>query len=292
MSFITPLFFSLRPSHWIKNFFIFIPLIFGKQLFNIPYCFRASLGFCFFSMASSAAYLMNDMADVDHDKLHPTKKLRPLAAGKVNIKAVKIASVFLAFLSLAGSFMMSAYFGLVIFFYLILNYAYSEFLKEIVIIDVFCLAVFFLLRIFAGSLLVQVEISYWLIIMVSLLSLFLGFNKRRQELKVLTKKAFKHRHVLFKYNFYFIDQMIVIITSSIVIAYMLYTLDARTVKQFGTNKLIYSIPFVYYGVFRYLYLIHKIGKEADPTRILLADKMMQINLMLWIGVCVMVIYLK
>jgi hypothetical protein len=131
-----------------------------------------------------------------------------------------------------------------------------------------------------------------MIFMTVLLALFLGFNKRRQDLKLFKRKAYFHRHVLVKYNTYFIDQMIAVITSSIVVTYMLYTIDARTVNFFGTRYLMFSIPFVYYGIFRYLYLIHKIGKQGDPTRILFTDRMTQLNLALWIIICIGIIYFK
>jgi hypothetical protein len=139
---------------------------------------------------------------------------------------------------------------------------------------------FFLLRIIAGSIVANVQMSHWIIFMTVLLALFLGFNKRRQELIMLGKEAIHHRRTLTQYNIYFIDQMVLVITSSIVVCYMLYTVDPATITRFGNSHLMYSIPFVYYGVFRYLYLIHKLIKAGDPTRILIADKKMQLNLVL------------
>jgi len=186
--------------------------------------------------------------------------------------------------------MLDVYFGWVVVTYIVFNFFYTKFLKDMVIVDVFCLGVFFLLRILAGSVVIKVALSYWIIFMVVLLALFLGFNKRRQELRLLEQKTTIYRKVLDKYNVYFIDQMISVITSSIVVVYMLYTIDARTVKEFGTKHLMLSIPFVYYGIFRYLYLIHKLRKEGDPTRILMFDKKMQISIALWIMVCIGVIY--
>ena len=284
------LFFSLRPKQWTKNLFIFIPLIFGKKLFIFPnnyYCLGA---FFIFSMASSAVYLINDLIDVEADRLHPTKRLRPIASGKVNKSIALGAGSFLGFFAIYLSFMLNNVFCYIVIAYFIFNFIYSRFFKEIVIIDVFCLGIFFLIRLLVGSVLAEVEMSHWLIIMVSLLSFFLGFNKRRQELKLLEKKAIQHRHVLAEYNLYFIDQMIAIITSSIVITYMLYAVDARTVRKFGSNNLMYSIPFVFYGIFRYLYLIHKVFRNGDPTQMLFSDKMLQIDVLMWIGVCIAVIY--
>jgi len=159
-----------------------------------------------------------------------------------------------------------------------------------VIVDVFCIGGFFLLRIIAGTAMARVDFSYWMIFMATLLALFLGFNKRRQELRLFEQKAISSHPALSKYSTYFIDQMIAVITSSIVVVYMLYTVDARTVKEFGNRHLIYSIPFVYYGIFRYLYLVHKYGEGDDPTMVLFSDNKMQLNLALWAIICVSVIY--
>lgn len=284
------LFYSLRPKQWIKNFFIFLPLIFGKKLFVFPANLKTVIAFCLFSLAASVVYLVNDIIDIEKDKLHPTKRLRPIASGKVGVRQAQIAASILGVLSIVSSFILNFYFGLVVVGYIIFNFLYSKILKTAVIIDVFSIAFFFYLRILAGSVASEVVLSHWILFMIVLLALFLGFNKRRQELKLLGKKMILHRSVLNQYNLYFIDQMIAVVTSSIVVVYMLYAVDARTVKEFGSNHLIYSIPFVYYGVFRYLYLLHKLRKEGDPTRILLSDKKLQLNIMLWIIVCVGVIY--
>ncbi|NQT90319.1 MAG: decaprenyl-phosphate phosphoribosyltransferase [Candidatus Omnitrophica bacterium] len=282
--------FALRPKQWIKNLFIFLPLIFGRMLFAFPNNLKTLAAFCLFSLGASAAYLLNDIIDVKKDRLHPTKRLRPIASGKVSVRDASIAALVLAALSITLSFMLDFYFGCIVVIYLIFNIIYSKVLKEIVIIDVFCIGAFFLLRIIAGAVVAGVEISHWIVIMTVLLALFLGFNKRRQELRLLESRAARFRNVLTRYNTYFIDQMIAVITSSIVVAYMLYTVDARTVAEFDTRGLMFSIPFVYYGIFRYLYLIHKIRRDGDPTRILLSDRPMQLNIALWIGVCIATIY--
>lgn len=284
------LFLALRPQPWIKNLFIFLPLIFGKKLFVFPSNLKSVIAFFIFSLAASAAYLVNDIFDREKDKLHPTKCKRVLVSGKITLKQAQLMAFTLSILSLVAAFILDIRFGGVIVTYLLFNLIYTKVLKEVVIIDVFCIGAFFLLRILAGSVVTEVKLSHWVIFMTVLLALFLGFNKRRQELRLLEEKAISHREVLAKYSSYFIDQMVAVITSSIVVVYMLYTVDARTIKEFGTNHLIYSIPFVYYGIFRYLYLIHKLRQEGDPTRILLSDGKMQLNLILWILVCVAVIY--
>ncbi|MEI8349361.1 MAG: decaprenyl-phosphate phosphoribosyltransferase [Candidatus Omnitrophota bacterium] len=282
---------SLRPQQWIKNLFIFLPLLFGKKMFVFPFNLKTALAFVLFSMISSAVYVVNDLFDIEKDKVHPTKRLRPLASGKLSISKAKTTAFILCVTAFVLSLMVDRYFGAIIIIYFIFNLFYSKWLKQEVIIDVFCISGFFLLRILAGSVIAAVHMSHWIVIMIVLLALFLGFNKRRQELRLLEHKAAAHRQILAKYNVYFIDQMIAVITSSIVVFYALYTVDARTLKEFGTTHLLYSIPFVYYGLFRYLYLIHKIYLDGDPTRILLSDRKLQINLLLWVSVCVAVIYL-
>lgn len=284
------LLFALRPKHWIKNFFIFLPLIFGKKLFVYPINLESVIAFILFCMASSTVYLINDIIDIEKDKIHSTKRFRPIASGKVSIKQGIFMAFILGILSITYSFMLNVHFGYVVIIYIIFNFIYSKMLKDLVIIDVFCIGVFFLLRLISGSIVEGVVLSHWIVVMTVLLTLFLGFNKRRQELMVLEGEAKNHRHVLNKYNLYFIDQMVTIVTSSIVVTYMLYTVDARTVNEFGTRNLIYSVPFVYYGIFRYLYLIYKIRKDGEPTRMFLSDRITQLNIALWITVCIVAIY--
>jgi 4-hydroxybenzoate polyprenyltransferase len=286
------IFFSLRPKQWVKNLFIFLPLVFGGMLFTFPENLKTVLAFIIFSLSSGVVYLINDIMDVEQDRLHPIKRLRPIASGKVKLRTAALLAFLLGLLSIAASFLLDPRFGLVVVVYFVFNILYSKFLKEIVIIDVFCISAFFLLRIVAGTITSRVEFSYWMILMVILLALFLGFNKRRQELKLSERRASRVRHVLSKYNAYFIDQMISVITSSMVVVYTLYTVDARTVAHVGSVHLLYTIPFVYYGIFRYLYLIHKVRKYGDPVYILFSDKTMLVNLALWMLVCLGVVYFK
>ena len=285
------LLFSLRPKQWIKNLFIFPPLIFGKKLLVFPANLKTVIAFCLFSLAAGVAYVINDIIDIEKDRFIPTKRLRPIASGKISIRQAAITAFILGALSIVLSFMLDISFGCVIIVYLLFNFLYSKVLKNIVIIDVFCIGGFFLLRIISGGITAEVVLSYWIIILTVLLALFLGFNKRRQELGLLKRKAIRHRQALKGYTIRFIDRITVVITLLIAISYMLYVVDARTVREFGTKNLIFSIPFAYYGIFRYLYLIHTVKRDGDPTRILLSDKMMQWDLGLWIVVCMGVIYL-
>jgi 4-hydroxybenzoate polyprenyltransferase len=284
------LFFAFRPKQWVKNLFIFLPLIFGGKIFIYPVNLKTAVAFFLFSLMASAVYLINDIMDLQKDRLHPAKRLRPIAAGKVSIKQAQVSVCILGVLSAIFSFSLNIYFGWIVTGYFVFNLIYTRMLKNIVIIDVFCIGGFFLLRIIAGGVIAGIELTSWIIFMIVFLALFLGFTKRRQELRLLKRKAVSGRFVLSKYNITFIDQMIAVLTSSIVVAYMLYTVDAKTINRFGSNHLIYSIPFVYYGIFRYLYLIYKRNRSADPTEILLSDSMMQLNLALWIIACITVIY--
>ncbi len=286
------LFYSLRPKHWAKNLFIFLPLIFGKKLFDSPENLKATLGFALFCLASSAVYIFNDLVDKEQDRLHSSKSLRPIASERLSASAALVAAVVLALSSTALAWLLDPSFAVVVVAYLVFNFVYTYLLKKLVIIDVFCLGLFFLLRIVAGTVLVDVEFSHWMIFMVVLLALFLGFNKRRQEFHSLHDEASAHRGVLAKYNLYFIDQMIAVITSTLVVVYMLYTIDERTVNHFGTRHLYYTIPFVYYGIFRYLYLVHKRKQAEDPTHVFFSDRMTQLNLFIWIALCIGIIYFK
>ena len=195
-------------------------------------------------------------------------------------------------LSIILSFAVNVYFGYILVIYLVFNFLYSKILKEVVIIDVFCISVFFLLRIISGGIVTEIQLSHWIIIMSTLLTLFLGFNKRRQELRLFGGKAHNHRRVLTKYSVYFIDYMIKVSTFLILISYILYTVDARTIMISGTKNLTYTIPFVCCGIFRYLYLINKVKSDGDPVYILFSDRIMQLSVALWVVVFIGVIYFR
>ncbi len=281
---------ALRPKQWIKNLFVLIPLLFGKQLFAYPANLRVFYAFILFSMMASAVYLMNDIYDRALDRAHRLKKLRPVASGKLSVPTACVSALGLAGMSLLLSWKLMPLFTGILLLYFMLNILYSRLLKNVVIIDVFCIGAFFLLRIVAGTVVSGVPFSYWMIFMIFLLALFLGFIKRRQELLIMKRRAENHRQVLSRYSEYFIDQMIMILASSIVVVYMLYTVDHRTVALFATRHLMFTIPFVYYGIFRYLYLIHQYRWGEDPTAVLYKDRMMQFNLAAWVLISVFVIY--
>ncbi len=281
---------SLRPKQWAKNLFIFLPLVFGKKINIFPDNLKTVIAFFLFSIAAGVVYLINDMIDIEKDKLHPVKSKRCIASGKVSSKHAVITALILAGISIVFSFMINVKFGWIITAYIASNFLYTKYLKDVVIVDVFCIVGFFLMRILAGSVIADVQLSYWIVFITLFLALFMGLNKRRQELKLFEEDAANHRIVLEKYSVRFIDQMIAVVAPSIVVMYALYVVDGRTVAKFGSDHLIYTIPFVVYGVFRYLYLIHVLDWDGDPTTILFSDRKMQVNLVLWFISCVGIIY--
>jgi len=285
-------FYILRPQQWIKNLFVLLPLVFANRLFDFSALLTDVIAFFCFCGVASSVYVLNDIVDLSADKIHPTKKLRPMAAGKVPLSSAALIAVLLFSVSIYVACLLQLQFGFVLGVYFMINVVYSLWLKQLVIIDVMCIGIFYVLRVIAGAVVIQVEISHWLIICTAVLALFIGFNKRRHELKVMGRHSARHRTVLENYSQYFIDQMIGVLTASTVIFYTLYTVDRRTVELFGSTSLLYTVPFVYYGVFRYLYLVHKRGKGGDPTRVVLTDSKMIVNILLWAVTAVTIIYFR
>ncbi|MGB9772531.1 MAG: decaprenyl-phosphate phosphoribosyltransferase [Bacteroidota bacterium] len=283
---------SLRPQQWVKNLFLFAALVFSGKLFSAPDAERAVMGFFIFCIAASAAYLFNDLIDAPQDRLDPEKSRRPIAAGLISPNIGISLSIFLAAVALVGGFALGREFGAVVTVYLVVNIMYTLWLKAIVILDVMIVASLYVLRVIAGAVVISVPISTWLLICTMLLALFLGFSRRRYELIALQNNAPQHRAVLQKYSPYFLDQMISVVTASTVIAYTFYTVAPETTSKFGTANLIYTVPFVLYGIFRYLYLVHREDKGGNPTRVLLTDVPLLINVVLWLGVAVLIIYFR
>lgn len=281
---------SMRPQQWVKNLILFAALLFGGHLFVLPDLLLTLAGFALFSLLTSSVYLLNDIIDRERDLLHPVKSLRPIPSGRLTVKRASITAFILATSSLLCSYMLSDSFGHIVTSYLALNIFYSLKIKEIVILDVMAIAAGFVLRVVAGAALINVPTSEWLIICTVLLSLFLGFSKRRTELISMEANADPHRSVLAQYSSHFLDQMIGIVTAATVMSYALYTMSADTVAKFGTTNLIYTVPFVLYGIFRYLYLVHKRVEGSDPTKTLLNDPPLLINVVLWVFAASWIIY--
>lgn len=272
---------SLRPSQWIKNTVIFAALIFSQQFTDLRALGTTVMAFAAFCAVTGAVYLFNDLLDARADRTHPTKSRRPIASGQVPAPAAVAAALLLAAAGLWGGWALAPAFAGVEATYLVINLFYSTWLKRVVILDVMAVASGFLLRAVAGAVVIQVAISHWLILCASLLSLFLGFCKRRSELATLADQAAQHRSILREYSFPFLDQMISVVTASTVVAYCLYTLDPEVQAKLGTDWLPLTIPFVLYGIFRYLYLVYQRDEGGSPTRAFYADRPLLIDVALW-----------
>jgi 4-hydroxybenzoate polyprenyltransferase len=271
----------LRPEQWVKNLIVFGALIFARQFTDSRNVLHALIAFGVYCLLSSAIYVINDLHDRDSDRLHPLKKSRPLASGTVSVSVARLLAVCLIICGLGSAFLLPRGFLNVTLIFVAFNILYTSVLKDIVIIDVMSIAVSFVLRAVAGSYAISVPTSSWLIACTFLLALFIGFGKRRHELMILKDQAFEHRVTLKKYSPYFLDQLIGVVTASTVVAYTFYTLSPEIQEKLGVKHLELTIPFVLYGVFRYLYLIHQEEGGGSPTRLLLTDKPILINIVLW-----------
>ena len=290
ITFIYNIWILARPKQWIKNGIVLAALLFSKNIFNLSKLLITLEGLILFSLVSSLVYMINDIFDIEKDKLHPIKRHRPLASGKVQVKQVIIIVIVLLITILPIALYINLYFGGILFLYFIMNLAYSFYLKHIVIIDAMIIAIGFVLRAIAGAVIINVAISHWLLLCTILLALFLAFCKRRYELMKLENNATEHRKILKEYSHYFLDQLIGVVTASTVMSYILYTMSEETIEKFNTSNLFLTIPFVLYGVFRYLYLVHQKIQGGSPARVLLTDKPLLINIILWALTVVIIIY--
>jgi 4-hydroxybenzoate polyprenyltransferase len=282
---------TMRPRQWSKNVFIFAALVFDKQLFLMNSFLRTAAGFVLFCFISSAVYIFNDLSDVEADREHPEKRNRPIASGKLPITIAWVAGILLVILSIGLGYLLSPAFALVVAGYLLLNVAYSKWLKHILILDVLILATGFVLRVVAGVALIHVErFSPWLYVVMTLLSLYLGFGKRRAELALLSGDAASHRKVLEGYTIPLLDQYIMIVSGTTIVAYSFYTFSAPNVP--ANHSMMLTIPFVVYAIFRYLYLVQVKHSGGAPEEILLSDRPFQIGLLLWGLVVLAVFYLS
>jgi 4-hydroxybenzoate polyprenyltransferase len=282
---------SLRPQQWIKNFFIFAPLLFSRNFLDKALLLQTALAFVSFALISGAHYIFNDLRDVEEDRLHPLKSKRPLASGRLS-KGPAVAA--LAASGAAGFGLAAAInppFLFVTAAYFLLQTVYSLWLKHVVILDIFIVAAGFVIRVVAGGLAIRVEISSWLLICTMLLSLFLAMGKRRHELVLLDEEAASHRPILKEYNTYLLDQMISVVTASTLLAYCLYTISEETVAKFGTRNLLFTVPFVLYGIFRYLYLIHQRAGGGTPESLIIKDTPLLIDIFLWVAAAALILEL-
>lgn len=281
----------MRPAQWSKNAVVFAALIFSKHLFVPGDVLLVLAAFAAFCLVASGAYVMNDLRDCERDRQHPEKRTRPLPSGRVSPGTARVlaAALMLGGLTLAATLGLA--FWVMLAAYLALQFAYTYWLKEVVILDVMAIAAGFVIRAGAGGVVIGVPVSPWLIICTFLLMLFLGFSKRRHELTLLDAKATDHRASLREYSPYFLDQMISVVTASTVVAYAIYTVSPEVQEKLGTDLLYLTIPFVLFGIFRYLYLVHVCDEGGNPTQVLLSDKPLLADVVLWVVTASILLYL-
>lgn len=280
----------LRPTQWAKNTVLFAALIFSRRLFVIADLLLVLAAFACFCCLASGAYVMNDIRDRERDQQHPLKCKRPLPAGRIGPKTAALLAGALMAAGLAGAALLEPAFGGLALLYLGLQFAYTFILKDVVILDVMAIAAGFVIRAIAGGVVIAVPVSQWLIICTFLLALFLGFSKRRHELVILEDRAINHREILREYSPYFLDQMIAVVTASTVVAYAIYTASPEVQEKLGTEKLYLTLPFVLFGIFRYLYLVHQKEEGGNPTWLLLNDRPLQVGVILWLLTATVLLY--
>lgn len=283
----------LRPKQWIKNLFVFAALVFSHHLFDWEFTRLSLMGFALFSATASIIYIVNDIVDRERDRAHPKKRHRPIASGAISVPSAISTAIIVLGIVVPSAFNLPIRFGMCLALYFVMNLSYSLFLKEVVLIDVFVIAIGFMLRVVGGAFVIGVPISSWLILTTMFLSLFLGVAKRRGELVMLEAKGGEAstRKVLEHYSIEFTEQLLTICAAGFVISYALYTVSDRTVKIFGTENLIFTTPFVLFGVFRYLYLLHKKNLGENPTEIVLTDIPMILNFAAYAASMFVIIYL-
>ncbi len=281
---------ALRPEQWVKNGFVLSPLVFSGKAGIWDAQWRTLVAFAAFCAVASAVYLMNDVIDRENDRQHPRKRHRPVASGLIAPRSALVASVIIGLGALVLGSLAGGSVAVVLASYLVLNVLYGTWLKNVVIVDVFSIAAFFVMRLVAGAAAISVRPSIWLLLCGGLLALYLGFAKRRHELVLLGSDSATHRAVLASYSTVFLDQLSVVLLSVTVVSYIMYTLESETARLVGTDALSYSTAFVLYGVLRYLWLVHR-HEGGNPTETLLTDRALLADVVLWGLYCGAVIYL-
>ncbi len=279
---------TARPKQWLKNSFVFAPLVFVGELTDPRQLARTLAAFVLFCLISSAVYFINDLADIEKDRRHPRKRLRPLASGRITPAMAIVTACLLVAVTLPLAFWLNAVFGLITLAYFALNLAYSFYLKNMVIIDVMCVAAGFVLRAVAGAVVIGVPVSPWLYVCTTLLALFISFSKRRHELLLLETGAGHHRQILDAYSIPFLDELNNIVASTTIIAYSLYTFSAPNLPP--DHSMMLTIPFVLYGIFRYMYLVYRKNEGGTPEELILKDKPFLADMILWGLAAIYVMY--
>lgn len=271
---------AMRPRQWAKNVFVFAALVFDGQLLQVDPLVRTTLGFLLLCAISSSVYLFNDIADIEADRQHPTKRNRPIAAGLLPVSVARLVGLILAAVAIVAGYSLQREFGLIVILYFLSNLLYSLWLKHTPIIDVLLVASGFVLRVGAGVTLIEVSrFSPWLYVCTTLLALIIGFGKRRAELILLQEQANTHRRVLDGYTIGLLDQLIVVVSASTIMAYSLYTFSAENLP--ANHTMMFTIPFVLYGIFRYLHLIHVKNAGGAPDELFLTDPPLLVTLLMW-----------
>ncbi len=290
MSLARALFLSLRPHQWTKNLFVLAALGFSKHLFDGDAVSRALGAFAVFCALSGATYLLNDLVDLEQDRLHPVKSRRPLPSGALPLPLARWACGLITLAALLSALLLGWPFAMAALGYFVLNLAYTFLLKHVVILDVLALSIGFVLRAVAGALAISVVFSDWLVVCTLLVALFLSMAKRRHELVTLGDAA-SHRRILAEYSPYLLDQMISVVTASCLTAYAFYTLAPETIEKYRTDHLSLTIPFVIYGIFRYLYLVHRKEQGGSPSDLLLTDRPLLAAVALWAVAVMAIVYM-
>lgn len=285
---------SMRVKQWVKNIFIFAPMIFSLRFFHVDYIKKSLSAFFLFSLVAGSIYIFNDCFDKKKDKFHPDKRKRPIASGELKVSTALTGAFIVLAAALTTIFIFNRNFFIIAIIYILMNILYSYFLKNIVILDVMVIAIGFVLRVKIGGEIDQIELSVWILIITFLLAIFLGLIKRRQEI-VKMMATFKGgdaetRKTLKKYNLPLLDQLISITTATTVISYIIYVVNPNVLVKFHTTNLYLTVPFVVFGVFRYLYLTYSEGKGENPADILFSDLPFTINIVLWLAVFLAVIF--
>lgn len=281
---------ALRMYQWPKNLVVFGALVFAQQLDRPEQVILSVLAFAALCAASSAVYLFNDLMDIQKDRAHPDKRNRPLASGAMSVGMGVVLFVVLAGASLAGAYALRPAFGAATAVYLVLMVTYSLVLKHVMLVDVMTIAVGFVVRAVAGAVVLDVPFSNWLVVCTLFLALFLGLGKRRREIELMESEAAEHREVLGHYSVPFLDSLMVIMAGAALLTYTIYTCSPEVVERLGTDKLYVTLPFVTYGLFRYMYLVHLKGSGGDPSKTLLKDLPTLATVLLWGLACLGIIY--
>ncbi|HYE89110.1 MAG TPA: decaprenyl-phosphate phosphoribosyltransferase [Vicinamibacterales bacterium] len=284
------LFVSLRPDQWTKNLIVFAALIFAVKLLDPAALANATAAFLIFCALSGAVYLINDVSDREQDRQHPLKRLRPIASGELTAGAAMTFAVVLGGAALAAAFTLRTAFGVVAAAYLALFVVYTRWLKHLVVLDVMAIAIGFVLRAVAGGLVIYVHISSWLLVCTMLGALFLGLAKRRHEMTLLAGGAKGHRRILEEYDPYLLDQMIGVVAAATMVAYIIYCASPETQAFFGTEWMVLTTPFPIYGLFRYLYLVHRKAGGGSPSDMLIGDRPLLACVLLWGVTAIAIIY--